>query len=67
MRRVQVVHQYTLEHDVPDDWDDDMVEFFFNESSHCADNEAKVILDGLRHSDGFCLCSKHSARVVKNA
>ena len=37
MRTVRLRVSFEVEYDVPDDWDDDMVDFHFNESSFCTD------------------------------
>jgi hypothetical protein len=60
-RKVVVAHTYLLEHEVPADWTDEEVEFFYDGSLHCASNEIKT-LAGMT-VDGNCCCHIHSAKV----
>lgn len=54
-----VRHSYLMVHELPPDWDANSVEFFYNESSHCADNEAVTI--GLLATVGERVCASCSA------
>lgn len=40
-KRVPVRMTLHMQVEVPEDWDDDMVEFWLNESSHCSNNEVR--------------------------
>lgn len=50
-----------LKVEVPDDWDDDAIEFFLNESSHCSNNEVRQLADECdRLGNERCFCSRTS-------
>lgn len=61
-----VEHTYLMVHEFPAEWDADMVNFWANGSSHCADTEAIEI--GLIASvgQGVCAsCSAHRGQAVQ--
>ena len=49
----------TIEYDtqVPEFWDKEAIEWFYNESTHCANNELGRIADQYNYADD-CLCQK---------
>ena len=42
---------------VPADWDDDQIEFYLNDSSHCRGNELRVLADQLDKDDENHRCN----------
>lgn len=53
---------------VPEDWNQELIEFGFNDSSSCADN----IFSNLerlvkRHGGDLCLCPQHKTRYLREA
>ena len=50
---------------VPRDWDENDINFFFNESSHCIGNEFRQIVD--EHERGHCACFRTKARYLREA
>lgn len=60
-KKVMVRHSFTVEEEVPADWEEDMVVSFFNESCWCSTN---ALRDRLKEIDaGECLCFSHHATV----
>lgn len=51
--------------DVPASWTGDTILFFFNDSSHCADNEFDTIADST--DDEHCLCFRSNVKYVGEA
>jgi hypothetical protein len=62
---------FHIEKDVPDDWDDDMVLLFYNDSSSCKDNllrdkVAELIEEKISGNDGYsCSCFEGDVELVK--
>ena len=54
---------------VPEDWDEDMINFHMNDSSWCFDNIAEEIADTVeRMPDGTCvLCAHAEGRFIREA
>lgn len=51
--------------EVADDWQQDNVEFWLNESSHCLDNEILQIADTIERRPGLCTtCYRAKAKVL---
>lgn len=63
-KRVVVKHMINVVHEVPDEWTEKDVDFYFNDSLHCA-NSLRQDLSKLR--DGACLCEDHSAFYLRDA
>lgn len=54
---------------VPEDWDSDMVQFHYNDSSWCADNLATTLSETVERLDeqGGCMCRCVEAEFVREA
>lgn len=61
-QKVKVEYTISLEQEVPKEWDKAMIEFYFNDSSWCADN----LIDELtRYSEEHgCICNITKAKLV---
>ena len=51
---------------VPEDWDEEMINFHFNESSWCANNILETLSDHVEKGEN-CLCPRTSIRYVEDA
>lgn len=62
-KTVAVAYTITMPREVPEDWDDDMVEFYLNESSRCADHFIADLAEYCEtlKAKGGCLCDSHVA------
>jgi hypothetical protein len=58
-KKVRIRHAFYLEHEVPADWDDDLIRFHFTGSSSCASN----IVDDLNKIE--CVCSIHEVDTIE--
>lgn len=63
-KRVLVNFIIPLECEVPADWGKDMIEFFYNGSSHCVSNEWDRIIAKVEAED--CPCRVIDAAYVKD-
>jgi hypothetical protein len=55
---------------VPDDWDEEDVNFYKNESSSCANNTGRTIARVLSRADGSdvpCLCDRIKVQYLRDA
>lgn len=67
-RTVVVEHTFTLVHSLPEDWDAEMIEFHFNESSSCSNNVVEALAAAIeRLGDEGCACSFHAATFLREA
>lgn len=68
-RTVVVRFHVDLVVDVPEDWDAEMINFRYNESSWCADNLAEDLSATVNRLDdkGGCLCQFVEAEFVREA
>lgn len=61
-RKVLVDLTFRVEVTVPDDWDAHQIEFYHGDSSHCASNELRRIVERLvsvhqaREARDYCAC-----------
>lgn len=57
-KKVLLKATITLEAEVPDDWNEEMINFHFNESSWCADNLINMLNNTIKKLDDKedCLC-----------
>lgn len=49
--------------EVPADWGEEEIHFFYAESSHCLDNELRDLLD-YKERSGVCTCHRTQAVVI---
>jgi hypothetical protein len=53
---------------VPQSWNRQDIEFFFNESSHCSNNEFRQIVDEINRTQGqCCTCFRTKAKYLREA
>src|SRR5882672_3000440 len=52
--------------EVPKAWTEEEIRFFYNDSSHCADNEFNQIA-GEIDDEGICLCHRASNEYIREA
>lgn len=63
-KRVLLRVSFTLEKEVPEDWDKAMILFHYNESSSCA---ANLLEDKLRENEGCCCMTTETVVVEPDA
>ena len=63
-KHVVVRHTVEVVHEVPDDWAAGDVNFFYNESLHCASN---LVNDLSKVKKEYCLCGVHNAEYLREA
>lgn len=51
-------------YEVPEEWDENMINFYFNESSWCADNMLDLLIE--RSQNGKCSCDITEFSYVKD-
>lgn len=53
--------------DVPSEWDEEMINFHLNESSHCLTNEVEALYKEYGHlADDECMCHRLRARYISD-
>jgi hypothetical protein len=52
--------------EVPQSWTEEDITFFYNESTHCADNEFNQIADEIE-GDEHCLCHRSTNTYLRDA
>lgn len=68
IRRKTCVVDFTIRMvvSVPEDWDEEMINFRYNESSWCANN-LLTYLENRADSTGRCMCDITSAKYIRDA
>lgn len=66
IRKKTIVVDFTIRTvmDVPEDWDEEFINFRYNESSWCVDNILPIFEKKSEHS---CLCMNTEAKFVRDA
>lgn len=64
-KRVRVQYTFTLEVDIPHDWDAEMFEFHRNDSTWCADNALDDIEEFKTKVGASCLCAMMQAKFLE--
>lgn len=71
IRQRTIVVKLTVEYvcEVPEDWDEQMIHFHFNEGTYCMDNEFLKLRRQLHvfEEQGGCFCSRTHAEYVREA
>ena len=65
-KKAKIMVQMEVEVDVPNDWDDDMIRFHYNEGSYCMDNLLHELLSTEEDDDHYCACTYSTIYVVEN-
>jgi hypothetical protein len=64
-KTVRILISFEMDREVPEEWDQNQVEFYYNESSHCMGNEIAYEHRAIQKQKNTCdFCHRCSVKVI---